>query len=319
MLQQLIKLYTMSIATGVTSPLPHFVGPPGSGKSSVLKQLADMLGVQLHVINVSRISPLELEGVQMPDPEHVKLTLLHATFWTQLKQGDILLFDEFLRGFPEVYNGLLDILTSREVGGLKLPNVFIVAASNSVVAYDSALEDRLLHITVPDPRKSSKVSKSIAIRMCDELGLMPEMAASPEMADLLTTVVFPTYDLLDAFKGKGRKAGHGNAGTLEGFSLRHLIGQAKLRHVTVPQLKELLTVNNSRAMLAKKPQYLLLYTGRNVPHGAEQGMRGIATSNRLTDLQKQNLMLNLQLIEMEKALAHQTTDDKEQDDDLFDD
>jgi hypothetical protein len=56
-----------------------------------------------------------------------------------------------------------------------------------------------------------------------------------------------------------------------------------------------------------------------VPHGAEQGMRGIATSDRLTDLQKQNLMLNLQLIEMEKALAHQTTDDKEQDDDLFDD
>ena len=139
-LEKVLRLYTTAMATGVTSPLPHIYGPPGSGKSSSIKQAAELIGVKMHTINLSRVSPLELEGVQMPvTEEDVKLKLLHATFWTQLQEGDILLLDEFLRGFPEVYNGLLDILTAREVGGFTLPNVFIIAASYCVIAYDTAL------------------------------------------------------------------------------------------------------------------------------------------------------------------------------------
>ena len=46
-----------------------------------------MLGVNLHIINVSRISPLELEGVQMPDKEHANLNFLTATYWTRLRMG----------------------------------------------------------------------------------------------------------------------------------------------------------------------------------------------------------------------------------------
>src|SRR5690606_30520921 len=64
MLQKLIKLYRAYMMTGVTSPLPHLAGPPGVGKSSVVKELANLLGVQLHTINVSRLSPLEIEGIQ---------------------------------------------------------------------------------------------------------------------------------------------------------------------------------------------------------------------------------------------------------------
>ena len=141
MLKKLLKLYVTAMTGKVYSPVPHLFGPPGCGKSEVVKQAAQVLGVNLHIINVSRISPLELN-------------LLTATFWTQLKEGDILLFDEFLHGSPEVYNELLDIITSREVGGFKLPNVFILAASNSTAAYDKALEDRLLHLPVADPRSS---------------------------------------------------------------------------------------------------------------------------------------------------------------------
>ena len=116
MFEQLLKLYYTYMISGVTSPMPHFVGPPGSGKSTVFKQLADMLGVNLHIVNVSRISPLGLEGLELPDSDRNALTLLISEMWTKAKEGDIYLFDEFLRGFPEVYNGLLDIFTGREVG-----------------------------------------------------------------------------------------------------------------------------------------------------------------------------------------------------------
>ena len=67
MLEKVLKLYTAAMLGDVRSPTPHLFGPPGSGKSSVVEQAAEMLGVTLHTINVSRISPLELEGVQMPD------------------------------------------------------------------------------------------------------------------------------------------------------------------------------------------------------------------------------------------------------------
>ena len=168
MLETLLKLYVMAMAGDVRTPVCHLFGPPRCGKSTFAKQLADLVStpdrqVRLHTINVSRISPLELEGVQMPDKEHARLNLLTATYWSSLRDGDIVLLDEFLRGFPEVYNGLLDILTSREVAGFKLPRVFFIAASNSTVSYDKALEDRLMHLPVPDPRPSEREEQRLGL------------------------------------------------------------------------------------------------------------------------------------------------------------
>jgi len=189
MLETLLKLYTAYMAFDVRSPLPHLIGPPGCGKSTTVELLARMVKVNLHIINVSRLSPLETEGVQMPHGtgEEMVLKMLPATFWTALKEGDVLLLDEFLRGFPEVYNALLDILTSRRAGAYHLPKVFIVGASNTAIAYDKALEDRLLHIKVDDPRTNKKAKQKMADIIVDELGLLPDMAKSQEMQDLLAT------------------------------------------------------------------------------------------------------------------------------------
>lgn len=318
MLEQMLRLYTMFMATGATSPLPHFVGPPGSGKSTVARQLADTVGVKLHTINVSRISPLELEGVQMPDKEHGQLNLLTATFWTQLKDGDVLLLDEFLRGFPEVYNGLLDILTAREVGGYQLPNVFIMAASNSTVAYDSALEDRLLHMPVPDPRKSQSEYKRLAGLIQDGLGLYPDYVGaekgslSSEMQSLLDREVLPTFEILDSFKGKGLAAG---AAVTKGSSVRKLIGQGLLREIQSSELGTLIEANNYAAAKAKRWQYVVLTTGKRVPPTWVEGMSSIKDSPKLTKFQRTNIALNLQLIEMEEAKKSGTTTTREDDED----
>lgn len=297
MLETLLKLYVMAMAGNVRSPVCHMFGPPGCGKSTFAQQLADLLGVNLHVINVSRISPLELEGVQMPDKDHAKLNLLTATYWSQLKEGDIVLFDEFLRGFPEVYNGLLDIMTSREVAGFKLPNVFFLAASNSTVAYDKALEDRLLHLVVPDPRKSKRENKRIGEVIVNELGLLPEMAGSFEMDRLLEHEVHPTYEIIDVLKNKTSVG----AASIKGISARNLIGQAKLRHVTSSYLQELITMNNQRAINMGKYQYVLLTTGRGVHEKYLSNAPTYVGNPKLTPIQALNLNLNLQLIELEKA------------------
>ena len=300
MFEKLMRMYVMGLAYDVRSPMPHLVGPPGCGKSSVVEDLADLVGVNLHIINVSRLSPLEVEGVQMPhgDGDAMILRMLTATFWTQLKEGDILLLDEFLRGFPEVYNSLLDIFTSRRVGAYRLPKVFIIGASNSTATYDPALEDRLLHIPVPDARSSKTERTRIAQILVDSLGLLPEMATSQEMEDLITTSILPGYDILDAFKKKGKKV----VPTSPDFvSVRNLIGQAQLKQPTTGGLKTLIEMNNIKAMHLGKAQFVVLISARSVPPGYRPIAEKLQGNGRLTELQSLNLDMNLQMLEMYDA------------------
>lgn len=299
MLEMLMRLYFMSMAYKTRSPMPHIVGPAGSGKSSVIETLAEQLNVELHVINVSRLSPLEIEGVQMPhgQGEEMVLKMLPATFWTSLREGDILLMDEFLRGFPEVYSALLDIFTSRRVGAYRLPEVFIVGASNSVVAYDFALEDRLLHIPVPDPRRSSTERSRLARILVDELGLNPDMIDSMEMSELMDAEVLPTFDILDVFKKRGSKV----TSTEHGRSLRNLIGQAQLRQVQAPKLVDLIDANNQRSASKGVWQYVFLLNGKNPPHGYADAAATLQGNSKLTTIQALNLDMNLELIGLEAA------------------
>ncbi len=318
MLEEILKMYTMYMGTDVRSPLPHLVGPPGCGKSTSVEQAADILDVNLHVVNVSRLSPLEIEGVQMPvtmNEGDMHLKMLTATFWTNLKEGDILLLDEFLRGFPEVYNGLLDILTSRRVGNFVLPKVFIIAASNSTISYDKALGDRLLHLPVPDPRKRKGVRKEMAQLIVDELGLHPDMVTASEMQSLLDNEVLPMFEMLDALK-----AGTPTVNDSRGRSIRNLIGQAQLRQVESSWMKELLDANNQRAHTTGKHHFVFLYTGKSMPPGYAEEARDLASSPqtmaKIKPIQATNLALNLQLIELEAQKKKETKDD-DIDDDIF--
>lgn len=300
MLEKIIRLYTMAMVTGVTTPLPHLFGPPGSGKSTVLKEAADLIGVQLHTINLSRVSPLELEGVQMPTTgEDMKLRLLHATYWTSIREGDIVLFDEFLRAFPEVHNGLLDILSAREVAGLVIPQAFFIGASNSVISYDKALEDRLLHLPVADPRKSKSERTRIAGLIVSGLGLLPAMAESHEMERLIQEDIQPMYEIMDHLKKRNAPP------TYEGSSVRNLIGQAKLREVQSPRLCELIDFNNVRAAQDGKWQFLFLLDGKHPPAGYQIKAQGLLDHPKLSALQRQNVQLNLELIEFE-SVKHDT-------------
>jgi MoxR-like ATPase len=315
MLEKILAMYAMAMTYDVRSPTPHVVGPPGCGKSTMVEQAAELLGKRLHIMNVSRLSPLEIEGLQMPVDDNARLHMIPASFWTNLQEGDIVLFDEFLRGFPEVYNGLLDIFTSRRAGAFVLPKVFIIAASNSVTTYDPALEDRLLHITVPDIRNSRRAAEASATEIVTRIGLLPEMVGSMEMSNLITSVVKPMYNVLDSFKGRGQRGGP----TLsDGASVRKLIGQALLRQVEVTELKELINANNRKAFSTAKYQYVVLLNGDLVSQaldGLEPKLQNLVGNDKLSILQANNINMNLQLIELHKQNKEEVTDDQPLDDD----
>ena len=314
MLETILKLYTAAMIGEVRTPVPHLFGPPGCGKSTFAKQAADVLGVSLHTINVSRISPLELEGVQMPDKNNQRLNLLTATFWTQLKEGDILLLDEFLRGFPEVYNGMLDILTSREVGGYKLPKVFIMAASNSVATYDAALEDRLLHLPVPDIRSSISARKALQKLLIKEAGLLPSMESTHEMEELFRMEILPTYMLLDSLKGD-----RAVSPAQSGKSVRNLLGQIHYRCIQSTALQVLIDLNNNTAQQQAKFQYMIVTKPSDVADEATvEGLRSLKKNPRLTPNQVKQLELNIQLLDLFIAKSAQKEGEESEDVPIFD-
>jgi hypothetical protein len=315
MLEKILKMYVMYMLGDVRSPLPHLFGPPGCGKSTVVEMAAELLGVNLHIINVSRLSPLEVEGVQMPvDMETVerRLHMLIATYWSKLKEGDILLLDEFLRGFPEVYNALLDILTSRRVAGFVLPKVFIIGASNTTVAYDKALEDRLLHLPVADPRTNKGEKRRLQQILVDQIGLLPKMVDSMEMQALFDVEVLPMYKILDSLKQT-----NSSPIILEGRSLRNLIGQVQLREVQSTAMLEVLHMNNTYAKSEGKQQFLVLPDG-NVDPATYDKLLKLGNSQSLTPQQSINIKINLQLIEMEAA-RKDGPEEVPSDDPFFDD
>lgn len=308
MLEKLLHLYTTAMTHDVRSPMPHLVGPPGTGKSTIVQQAADLLGVHLHIINVNRLSPLEIEGLQMPVDNNTRIHMIPAVFWSRLAEGDIVLFDEYLRGFPEVQDALLDVLTSRRVGAFQLPKVFFVGASNSVIAYDKALEDRLLNIPVKDLRNSSRALEDAKARFVEEAGLHPDIASSYELRELFDHEVLPTYAMLDAFKSNKTMA----VADLKGTSVRNLVGQVKLRYSTSVWLAELVRSNNRMALSKQQLQYLTLMHGEAIDARIPSQLKKLEKVKGLSPLQQKNLDLNLQLIELaETKKVEDNTDEAE--------
>lgn len=299
MLQQLLLLYAGYNVYETSEAVVHIVGPPGSGKSTTVKQLADLVGVDLHIISVARLNPLESEGVQMPvgEGEDMILKMLPAAMWERMKEGDIVLFDEFLRGHVDVYNALLDVFTSRRVGNHHLPPVFMIAASNSVTTYDDALKDRLLHLPVADPRKNKTERKRLTQLLVDQLGLHPSMTDSLEMSVLMDRVVLPTFNVMD--KILDSKPGHIDDEP-QGRSVRNLIAQVQLRLVQTKELAALIEENNSIALSEGKPQYVVLLNTRT-PKQYVANARKWLDGATLTPVQQRNLQMNLQMIDLAEA------------------
>lgn len=113
------------------SIVPLFIGNPGLGKTVMIEQFAKEKGVQLVELITSQMSPFEISGIAYPDRDSKKMEYYNFDKLENLKDGDILFFDELLNGNPTVLNACLTILEQRRfISGAPLPNIMIVAAAN---------------------------------------------------------------------------------------------------------------------------------------------------------------------------------------------
>lgn len=136
--------------------VPVLWGPPGAGKSDVVRQAANALKMELVDMRLSEVDASEVKGIDMPDKKTQTLARYLPGYVDQIrlsKKPVVLFFDEFNSGHPSTQPPLYKITNDRTIGDYRLPdNVAIVLAANretdrSITHKTSAaLSNRLTHI-----------------------------------------------------------------------------------------------------------------------------------------------------------------------------
>lgn len=107
------------------------MGNSGIGKTEAIERFAKDHGRNVVHIVASQILPSEVSGMTMPNQETHTMDVFDHARLGHMRDGDILFFDELLKGQQQVLNACLTLIQERRMmSGRKLPDILIVAATN---------------------------------------------------------------------------------------------------------------------------------------------------------------------------------------------
>jgi len=144
---------TTSITAMVQAQIPTFIwGPPGIGKSSVVKQIAETNGYEFIDLRLALMDPTDLKGIPFYDKEQHQALWAPPSFLPKDGSG-ILFLDELNSAPPAVQASAYQLILDRKVGEYTLPDGWaIVAAGNRegdrgvVYRMPSPLANRFVHL-----------------------------------------------------------------------------------------------------------------------------------------------------------------------------
>jgi hypothetical protein len=132
---------TKALAALVPTRRPIYLwGPPGVGKSALVKQAAEALGLGLVDVRATLLDPVDLRG--LPRLDRDTAVWLPPAFLPRGGEG-VLFLDELAQAAPLVQAACLQLTLDRKVGEYELPEGWsVIAASNR--AEDRAGTHRLI-------------------------------------------------------------------------------------------------------------------------------------------------------------------------------
>lgn len=117
------------------------LGESGTGKSEIIKAIADELSLPLIDLRLSQLPPEDLNGLPAPDGNNSFKYLLPQWYANYLPDKPFILFlDEINQANPATLNALYAIVHDRLVAGVYNKNMHIVAAGNLLSESDYIAE-----------------------------------------------------------------------------------------------------------------------------------------------------------------------------------
>ena len=142
-----------TMSSMIESKIPTFLwGPPGIGKSSIIKQIAHDAEIECIDLRLSLMDPTDLKGIPFYEKESHTALWAPPSFLPREGRG-ILFLDELNSAAPAVQASAYQLILDRKVGEYTLPDGWaIVAAGNRegdrgvVYRLPSPLANRFVHV-----------------------------------------------------------------------------------------------------------------------------------------------------------------------------
>lgn len=142
--------------------VPFIQGIPGSGKSAIVKTVANKLNLHLIDLRLSQLMVYDLAGLISPNQQRDKATYLPIDVFPLEsdtlpagKQGFLIFLDEFNTADRTTMAGAYKLVLDRMIGNHKLhPHTRIICAGNQTTDnaitnnIGTAMQTRLVHITL---------------------------------------------------------------------------------------------------------------------------------------------------------------------------
>ena len=174
-----------SLNTIVKNKIHHSIfiwGPPGVGKSSIMKKVALDNNLEYIDLRVSQLAPTDIRG--LPYVEDGRAKFAPPTFLPTEGNG-ILAIDEFNMASPSMMGIAQQLILDREVGDYKVPDGwYIVAAGNrskdkaAVSQMPAPVANRFIHFDVEANLESWKeyaIVKEIDEQIISFLNFRPQL------------------------------------------------------------------------------------------------------------------------------------------------
>lgn len=169
---------------------------PGLSKTSQCKQWCEEHGRQYFEFITSQRMPSEISGMAMPDKDTKRMQIYDFDYLLDMKDGDMLAFDEFTNGNIMTLNACLTLIQERNMmSGRKLPSILIVAMGNHQGQCDLLPQTKQRFIWLDVKFDSQAWSKWIV----ENLGVTPTPVLLSRINDSYQSNFSPTkYNYLTA-------------------------------------------------------------------------------------------------------------------------
>lgn len=134
-------------------------GPPGIGKSTIIKRLTEDLGIGFIDVRLAQREPVDIRGLPVPRDDREGVDWIVSSEWPREGQEDfqekgVILFDEITAADPTMQVAAYEFILDRRLGKLyEVPSGwYIIAAGNRTVdaavarTMSSALANRFCHL-----------------------------------------------------------------------------------------------------------------------------------------------------------------------------